>query len=766
MARIKDAYERQHATNLRLIQKKIDAIYSKFTEEVAAQSQGLGVIAPDQPFSLADYPKTERSINRLVVSLADSLNAALVSGIKASWELAEQKNDSLCRTVFGTLFDSLTPEKKRSYLQHNDDALAAFIARKSGGLNFSQNVWNIASLASGMIESTLELGIKSGQDARSIARDLKQYLKFPDKLFRRVRDNEGNLHLSKNAAMFHPGQGVYRSSYKNALRLAATETNIAYRDADYLRHQQLDFVVGIEIHLSNNHTCLNSKGVPEPFFDICDELKGKYPKDFHFNGWHPNCRCYVTTIIKTREEVLRDLDGVDRGSVNAVKDMPREYEEWLERNADRIRGAEERGTLPYFLKNNEWSWKEGAERPLAGLPAKSEPAKPTALEIAEKRHAARTPEMVAEIKDRWDTRRLNNYITDIQNLPLSDDFWNSLSAEQKKDKMSEFLSKRYGNIDPYYQRLIDSGEVDRIYSSFLNLGSQKNAAYNVASMLDSLVNSIGIANVPSEYREAIFNYAKIAKQIGNDALYGKFVSNQAGGVYNVVQLMREGVDAKIVSPYMPIELLPGKGMFDKSEKILSREIFDSLQCFIPISMNPKKELSFFDSVEQRVVLGRAVGIGKDAMRVIYHEYTHALDKVAGTFGKNSVPTGWVSQSYTPMMELIDNDLKKKTGEELSGYYDILSRLEKSSKDSYRNTAIADILQAISGKDYGLSQFGGHGVSYFSKNKLSVNRELVADLRPMLYLDDQREIETIFGKDTKKELFDLLKSFLQAAKIQW
>lgn len=406
MARIKDAYERQHATNLRLMQKKIDAIYSKFTEEVAAQSQGLGVIDPDQPFRLADYPKIQRSINRLVVSLADSLNAALVGGIKASWELAEQKNDSLCKTLFGTLFDSLTPEKKRSYLQHNDDAIAAFIARKSGGLNLSQNVWNIASLASGMIESTLELGIKSGQDARSIARDLKQYLKFPDKLFRRVRDNEGNLHLSKNAAMFHPGQGVYRSSYKNALRLAATETNIAYRDADHLRHQQLDFVVGIEIHLSNNHTCLNSKGVPEPFFDICDELKGKYPKDFHFNGWHPNCRCYVTTILKTKEEVLRDLDGVDRGSVNAVKDMPKEYEEWLERNADRIRGAEERGTLPYFLKNNEWTWKDGAERPLAGLPAKSEPAKPTALEIAEKRHAARTPEMVAEIKDRLLSRQM------------------------------------------------------------------------------------------------------------------------------------------------------------------------------------------------------------------------------------------------------------------------------------------------------------------------------------------------------------------------
>ena len=52
----------------------------------------------------------------------------------------------------------------------------------------------------------------------------------------------------------HPGRGVYRSSYMNARRLAATETNIAYRTADHLRWQKMDFVVGIEIVLSDNHT--------------------------------------------------------------------------------------------------------------------------------------------------------------------------------------------------------------------------------------------------------------------------------------------------------------------------------------------------------------------------------------------------------------------------------------------------------------------------------------------------------------------------------
>lgn len=108
-----------------------------------------------------------------------------------------------------------------------------------------------------------------------------------------MRDEKGVLRLSKAAKAYHPGRGVYRSSYKNALRLTATENNMAYRTADHLRWQQLDFVLGIEIKLSNNHPC----------DDICNELAGVYPKDFKFVGWHPFCRCFSVPKLATREQV-------------------------------------------------------------------------------------------------------------------------------------------------------------------------------------------------------------------------------------------------------------------------------------------------------------------------------------------------------------------------------------------------------------------------------------------------------------------------------
>ena len=121
---------------------------------------------------------------------------------------------------------------------------------------------------------------------------------------------------------------------------------------------KLDFIVGIEIRLSNNHTCRGRDGKPHPFYDICDELAGKYPKEFKFTGWHPHCRCIATTILKTEAEMEADDEAILRGkepsdpgeSENAVTELPDNFTRWVEENQDRIARAT---SLPYFLRDNE-----------------------------------------------------------------------------------------------------------------------------------------------------------------------------------------------------------------------------------------------------------------------------------------------------------------------------------------------------------------------------------------------------------------------------
>ncbi len=93
------------------------------------------------------------------------------------------------------------------------------------------------------IELGLDLGIGDGKSGAALARELEQYLREPDRLFRRVRDKHGQLVLSKAAQAYHPGQGVYRSSVKNAQRLTRTENNNAYHESNFLKYQHLWHII-------------------------------------------------------------------------------------------------------------------------------------------------------------------------------------------------------------------------------------------------------------------------------------------------------------------------------------------------------------------------------------------------------------------------------------------------------------------------------------------------------------------------------------------
>lgn len=385
-------YDRAHLVNLQGYQRKIDKLYQSLLREAALLGASVGKIKGDTLFSFADYPTISKRAERLFSTLKEGVYSVIVNGIDAEWTLANNKNNELAQRVFGDNVGKLSQAQYRRYFSTNNVARDAFIARKEQGLNLSDRVWKYTDQFKTEIELGLDIGIRNGQSAADLARDLKQYLQQPDRLFRRVRDEHGNLQLSKAAQSYHPGQGVYRSSYKNARRLAATETNIAYRTADYERWQQLDFVVGIEIKLSNNHTTTDSRGQIVPLTDICDELAGRYPKDFKFTGWHPHCRCHALTILKTEKEMEEDtrriLNGepLDGESVNKVDDVPAQFKEWLNENAERIKNAKH---LPYFLADNE-------------------KYTTTAMSVAERaatRHAARTPEQIEAIRHNWYERK-------------------------------------------------------------------------------------------------------------------------------------------------------------------------------------------------------------------------------------------------------------------------------------------------------------------------------------------------------------------------
>jgi|GEM_PF-1868943 len=185
------------------------------------------------------------------------------------------------------------------------------------------------------IETSLAEGLAEGRSAAELSRTIRQDLREPARLYRRVRDKNGILQLSKPAKAYHPGAGVYRSSYKNALRLTRTEINVSYAEADFERWQRLDFVIGYEVRLSNNHTCNG-----HPFTDICDELAGRYPKWFKFTKWHPQCRCVCLAIFD------------DDPGAGEVRDVPANFKQWVTDNQPRLDRSIQKGTAPYWVRDN------------------------------------------------------------------------------------------------------------------------------------------------------------------------------------------------------------------------------------------------------------------------------------------------------------------------------------------------------------------------------------------------------------------------------
>ena len=302
-----------------------------------------------QLYTFSDYPE----LNKQMVKVVNTLTTDAVNAINAitedAWQTANLKTDALIANLAATT--GIDPKLLETFNQNNLNALAAFQNRKVAGMNLSKRVWNITGTFTQEMELALSVALAEGRSADNISRDVRHLLKYPDKLFRRVRNEFGQLVLSKAAQAFHPGRGVYRSSYKNALRLSATETNMAYLKSEHTRWDAMPFVVGYKIE-----TCKQNH--PKP--DICDDLSGTYPKTFVFTGWHPFCRCITQAVMSSEKHFVQwlknheDAEDYTPPAGEVVKDVPQNFKTWIKNNTDRIAAAKERGTLPYFLKDNEW----------------------------------------------------------------------------------------------------------------------------------------------------------------------------------------------------------------------------------------------------------------------------------------------------------------------------------------------------------------------------------------------------------------------------
>lgn len=337
---IEEQFEAKHIKAIIAYNRKIEAVLNQASKDLAKKISIFELKNPTTISQGSFYVRNkglEKQIDTILGKLRDDIEAYIGDGVVSQWDMANLKNNKLV----GKWADGIKLTKNgipTSFNQLNMGALDTFLARTTAGLKISDRVWNLVAGAKDQIELYLASGISTGRSAAGIARDVKMYLNEPNRLFRRVRQ-DGKLVLSKAAKGYHPGAGIYRSSYKNALRLTKNEVNVAYRLSDYTRRQQLDFITGIEVHLSADH--------PEP--DMCDELAGEYPKGFIFDEWHIGCICYTTSIMLSESDSLKYMETGNIDRANYINKIPEGAQAWLSKNAEKLAGYK---NMPDWIGNN------------------------------------------------------------------------------------------------------------------------------------------------------------------------------------------------------------------------------------------------------------------------------------------------------------------------------------------------------------------------------------------------------------------------------
>lgn len=280
--------------------EQVRKMFAKTVNEILALNKTMPKLEEGVMFSFdGESVKRQREVERLLRQLHSAATAAIKQGIELEWDKANAECDKLISSAFGNAVLSSTMFS--AWTQRNESAMQAFINRSEKGLNLSDRVWQSVRQLRDEMEVAMTVGIGEGQSAASMSRKVRQYLNDPDLMFRRFRykDESGEWRLKWKKRIKDEktgkykwidydkssyqddwtGRGYYKSAAQNAMRVTRTETNMAYRRADNERWAQMDFVLGQRISLSRSH----------PRKDICDKLQGDYPKEFVFEGWHPQC---------------------------------------------------------------------------------------------------------------------------------------------------------------------------------------------------------------------------------------------------------------------------------------------------------------------------------------------------------------------------------------------------------------------------------------------------------------------------------------------
>lgn len=547
--------------------KRLGRLYSDYVKKLTSLGYGEDVLEDDALFNFDNFPQLKARLNDIFNDYYQNSLLCYKNGITDGVALA-YNHDEMVIGGYSVLTD-------KAIRVARDTAAATFISNRlktKNGLNLAQIVWNYCQQTKSEFEmamsNTIADGIKKGSSAEEVGKSIRKYLNDPDMMYRRyhtikVQKNgkkkdvvtwrrrriiDGKVRFVEEP-LEKVGMGIYRSARKNALRVARTEINSAYHKARNERWQNEPFVIGQYIHVSPQHN----------IDDICNDLEGRYPKDYVWISWHAQCICTSDPITIQGEEkkafYKRLMAGEDMSnyvSPFAVLTMPEKYNQYIKDNSEAIVKAGMKGKLAWHLQDNTKYWVHllsPSDRKKLGLKAVS--SKELILAKAKERHALRTKEQIDKIQSRWDKHRRDYYNGLVHNL---------LGSKSVTDIKSQDLFERYYAIRYAIKEKKSASEIASLFDRFKR-GYQTKLAWTdrkVAMNVMKVAANYGetdVSSVLSALKSANYTLArKEAKTLANaisaikkDELslsalipnvnkwHKQFTSKELHGVYDAVE---------------------------------------------------------------------------------------------------------------------------------------------------------------------------------------------------------------------------------------
>lgn len=548
--------------------KRLGRLYSDYVKKLTSLGYGEDVLEDDALFNFDNFPQLKARLNDIFNDYYQNSLLCYKSGITDGVALA-YNHDEMVIGGYSVLTD-------KAIRVARDTAAATFISNRlktKNGLNLAQIVWNYCQQTKSEFEmamsNTIADGIKKGSSAEEVGKSIRKYLNDPDMMYRRyhtikVQKNgkkkdvvtwrrrriiDGKVRFIEEP-LEKVGMGVYRSARKNALRVARTEINSAYHKARNERWQKEPFVIGQYIHVSPQHN----------IDDICNDLEGRYPKDYVWISWHPQCICTSDPITIQGEEkkefYKRLMAGEDMSnyvSPFAVLTMPEKYNQYIKDNSEAIVKAGMRGKLAWHLQDNTKYWAHllsPSDRKKLGLKAVS--SKELILAKAKERHALRTKEQINKIQSRWDKHRRDYYNGLVHNL---------LGSKSVTDIKSQDLFERYYAIRYAIKDKKSASEIASLFDRFKRgyqtklAWTDRKVAMNVMKVaanygetdISSVLSALKAANYTLARKEAK-TLANAISAIKKDELslsalipdvnkwHKQFTSKELHGVYDAVEV--------------------------------------------------------------------------------------------------------------------------------------------------------------------------------------------------------------------------------------